>query len=60
MDGNTTEHSVFGKILANIAESGGFDNISDVMVKLAREQAYGNRKSIFADVLGGFNRTKHL
>lgn len=56
MDANTTEHSVFGKILASIAETGGFDNINDLMVKLAREQAYGNRKSIFADVLGGFNR----
>lgn len=56
MDANTTEHSIFGQILATIAQTGGFDTVNELMVKLAREQAYGTRKSIFADILGGFNR----
>lgn len=50
------EHTIFGGILAEIAKTGGFDDISELMVRLAREQAYGTRNSIFADILGGFNR----
>lgn len=56
MDENTSEHAIFKTILENVAKTGGFDTINEMMAKLAREQSYGNTKSVFADVLGGFNR----
>lgn len=48
--------TVFGRILGEIAKTGGFDDVNELMSRLSREQSYGTRDSIFADILSGFNR----
>lgn len=55
---NDDSHKLMNRVLATIAEHGGFDSPDALMRRVTREQGTGAHEARFHDLLGGYNRTR--